>query len=38
MTHYTPIKRQLIANRGEYHWRVDQHASYLCTLSSREPK
>ncbi len=38
MTHHTPIKRLLIANRGEYNWRVDQHASYLCTLSSREPK
>ncbi len=35
MTHHTPIKRLLIANRGEYHRRVDQHALHLCTLNSR---
>lgn len=38
MTHHTQIKRLLIANCGEYHCRVAQHASYLCALSNREPK
>ncbi len=38
MNHHTPIKRLLIANCGEYRRRVDQHASYLCALRSREPK
>lgn len=38
MTHHTPIKRLLIANCGEYHCRVAQHASYLCALSNGEPK
>ncbi len=38
MNYHTPIKRLLIANCGEYHCRVAQHASYLCALSSREPK
>ncbi len=35
MTHHTPIKRLLIANCGEYHWRADQHVLHLCALNSR---
>ncbi len=41
MIQYHPIKRLLIANRGEscgqYNWSVDQHASHLCALNDREP-
>ncbi|SQH59830.1 Uncharacterised protein [Aeromonas caviae] len=37
MTQYHPIKRRLIANFGQYNGSVDQHASHLCTLNSREP-
>ena len=36
MTQYHPIKPLLIANFGQYHWSVDQHASHLCALNNRE--
>lgn len=36
MTQYHLIKPLLIANCGQYHWSVDQHASHLCTFNSRE--
>lgn len=36
MTQYHPIKRLLIANCGQYNWRVDQHASHLCALNDRK--
>ena len=36
MTQYHPIKPLLIANFGQYNWSVDQHASHMCTLNSRE--
>lgn len=37
MTQYHPIKRLLIANCGQYNWRVDQHTSHLRALNDREP-
>lgn len=36
MTQYHPIKPLLIANFGQYNGSVDQHASHMCTLNSRE--
>ncbi len=36
MTQYHPIKHLLIASCGQYNGSVDQHASHLCTLNSRE--
>ncbi len=38
MTQYQPIKRLLIANRGEHNRSADQHALHLCTLNNRGPK